>query len=345
MIHSFFVQANKLSERRKTHKWQNLFLVRHGESTANEVNRFAGAVDAPLTELGRAQATKAAHSWDGQAVDTVYVSPLTRAYQTAQIILPVLRTRDGGKPELTRDERLSERNFGSFTLRNKTLIQREIGLASYEAALYGDSMTLGEGESFQVFYDRVLAFLREELHPLLIAGRKVLVVAHKYVIELLSRLILRLPADSGYDLRLPNAKVIYGDRLQSYVSSESRTLNLVQDWIVTYHSQVLLAGVILGLLIRVMGGEKALSPILATGLISLATVISLARVASLDVKFAFEDRIFSTKRLMIRYALLPLGIMLVGNLVGNLWYSDPQVWVFAFALLLAAPTAITALEV
>lgn len=334
-----------LTERRQKRKWKNLFLVRHGESTANEVNRFAGAVDAPLTRLGRAQATKAARGWQGRIVDSVYVSPLARAFQTAEIIHTSLRTGAGDRPVLTTDARLSERNFGAFTLRNKTLIQREIGLVSYEAALYGDSMSLGHGESFQVFHDRVLAFLRDELHPLLIAGRRVLVVAHKYVIELLSRLILRLPVESGYDLRLPNAKVILGDQLHSYVSRESRRLNLLQEWIVTYHARVLLAGVILGLLLRVVGGESTLSPVLAMGLISLATVISLARVTLLDVKFAFEDRVFSAQRLLFRYALLPLGVILVGNSVGHLFSAELQLWVFAFSLLLAAPTAITALTI
>ena len=115
-----------LADRRKKSKWKNLFLIRHGESTANEVNRFAGAVDAPLTRLGRAQAMKAAHSWEGRTVDTVFVSPLARAFQTAQILLPTLRTRAGCRPGLITDARLRERNFGSFTLKNKTLIQREI---------------------------------------------------------------------------------------------------------------------------------------------------------------------------------------------------------------------------
>lgn len=35
---------------------QLLFFVRHGESTANESNIFAGVVDAPLTPFGASQA-------------------------------------------------------------------------------------------------------------------------------------------------------------------------------------------------------------------------------------------------------------------------------------------------
>ena len=47
----------------------------------------------------------------------------------------------------------------------------------------------------------------------------------KYVIELLTRLILRLPEDKGHDLRLPNAQIIAGGRLQRYVHRESPVRN------------------------------------------------------------------------------------------------------------------------
>ena len=68
-----------VSNRRNIEKWKNLYLVRHGESTCNEVNRFAGSIDAPLTSLGEAQANKAAKNWQGQLPDRIYTSPLQRA--------------------------------------------------------------------------------------------------------------------------------------------------------------------------------------------------------------------------------------------------------------------------
>lgn len=329
------------SDRRRNLKWGNLFLIRHGESTANEVNRFAGAVDAPLTNLGRSQADKAAVSWGTQTVDRVYVSPLTRACQTAEILMKSLSNVDGCQPELGKDARISERHFGDFTLRNKTLIQRQVGLRSYEAALYGNHASLSDGEDFEAFYARVLDFLKNELHPLLIKGKRVLVVAHKYVIELLSRLILRLSPDSGYDLRLPNATILIGNALLPYVHRESRTFNLIQDWVVMHHSRVILVGVLLGLLFRIWTDEKALSPVFAIVLISLATVISLIRVTLLDLKVAFDERIFPLERLLFRFALLPLAVGVLGILSDD----SSRVWLLAFALLLAAPTAITALTI
>lgn len=163
-------------ERRSHAKWNNLYLLRHGESTCNEVNRFAGAIDAPLTFLGEAQARKAAEFWQGEAPDIIFTSPLIRARHTADIIFPKHKAKPEAGTQYVIDERISERNFGEFTLRNKALIQREVGLRQYEAALYGDNSCLSGGESFAEFHQRVLEFLRDVLHPLLEQQKRVLVV-------------------------------------------------------------------------------------------------------------------------------------------------------------------------
>ncbi len=330
------------TNRRKIKKWANLFLIRHGESTANEVNRFAGAIDVPLTELGLAQARRAAGKWKGDRVDQVFVSPLTRASQTAEILMQAISKANGESPEMREDSRISERHFGDFTLRNKTIIQRQVGLRSYEAALYGNQVCLLDGEDFIAFHDRVLDFLKNELHPLLEKGKRVLVVAHKYVIELLSRFILRLSPDSGFDIRLPNATIMHGDQLSPYVHKESRWLNLIHDWIVMYHSVVILLGVFIGLSIRYWTGDnKLMSPLFAFVLLVLATAISLVRVTLLDLKIALDRRLFPGERLLFRFALLPLMVGIIGSFANG----EHQVWLFFLALLLAAPTAITALTI
>ncbi len=123
------------NERRSTGKWDNLFLLRHGESTCNEVNRFAGTVDAPLTALGEAQAARAASQWRGKPPEIVYVSPLLRARRTAELLYAGVDTETEATPFFRVDERLRERHFGDFTLRNKAFIQRDVGLRSYERAL------------------------------------------------------------------------------------------------------------------------------------------------------------------------------------------------------------------
>ncbi|MDJ0862192.1 MAG: phosphoglycerate mutase family protein [Gammaproteobacteria bacterium] len=191
------MRAGARDERRNAAKWSNLFLLRHGESTCNEVNRFAGTVDAPLTSLGEAQAVRAASQWRGMPPDLIYVSPLARARRTAELLCARVDDTETATPILRVVDRLRERHFGDFTLRNKAFLQRDVGLRSYEQVLYGNSESLPDGESFGNFYGRILSFLRDEIHPLLLQGKGVLVVSHKYVIELLSRLVLRMKAEAA----------------------------------------------------------------------------------------------------------------------------------------------------
>ncbi len=61
--------------------------VRHGQSSANAGGWFAGHTDAPLTELGRHQATEARSRVDVRDHDRVLTSDLSRAIDTAQILL------------------------------------------------------------------------------------------------------------------------------------------------------------------------------------------------------------------------------------------------------------------
>ena len=61
-----------------------LILIRHGQSEANEQNRFAGQTDVPLTDLGRAQAESAARYLVAhEKIDKIYSSDLRRAHNTA----------------------------------------------------------------------------------------------------------------------------------------------------------------------------------------------------------------------------------------------------------------------
>ncbi|HXF62834.1 MAG TPA: histidine phosphatase family protein [Caldilineaceae bacterium] len=67
-----------------------LILVRHGETEANVSQVWHGALDAPLTERGRAQVAATA-AWLSdlhrrQPLDGFYVSPLPRAQSTAAAI-------------------------------------------------------------------------------------------------------------------------------------------------------------------------------------------------------------------------------------------------------------------
>lgn len=63
-----------------------IYLVRHGQSMANLLNKFAGHSDFPLSEKGVKQAELTANYFTKINVDAVYSSDLIRAYNTAKAI-------------------------------------------------------------------------------------------------------------------------------------------------------------------------------------------------------------------------------------------------------------------
>ena len=61
-----------------------VYLIRHGESQANEKNVFIGHTDLALTDLGRQQAQVTADYLKDITPDLIYSSDLQRAYYTAR---------------------------------------------------------------------------------------------------------------------------------------------------------------------------------------------------------------------------------------------------------------------
>ncbi|CAL9494984.1 histidine phosphatase family protein [Streptomyces sp. enrichment culture] len=316
-----------------------LFLVRHGESTCNSVHRIAGQRDAPLTLLGRIQAEKVARGHRGRHFDRIYVSPLTRAYETADIVFGI-DTPDPGGPDVVVDERLMERDFGSYTLESKSILQRRHGIAEYERAMNADSPTLRGGETFQRFKDRVHAFCQEELLPALRRGEVVCVVSHKYVVELICRFVLDRPADESYDLRLPNSQMLQGDRIHRYVENENKTMNMVYDWIVVNHPVVLCAGLAAGLLANVAGLRLSASPYLLLLLLVLASVITMCRIELENARAFVTDR-GTLRSVALRYLVLPVAFAALVR-----WWDAGSTSTAAIAaVFLATPGSVVAMTV
>lgn len=83
-----------------------LFLVRHGETDWNKINKLQGSTDIPLNDKGREQAQRAAEKLKEKEFDMILSSPLKRAYETAQII------NKYHNKKIKKDIELVERDFG-----------------------------------------------------------------------------------------------------------------------------------------------------------------------------------------------------------------------------------------
>lgn len=85
-----------------------LYLIRHGETEWNKLEKTQGCTDINLSENGYIQAERLARRLLNEGIDAVYTSDLKRAYVTARIIADQLNT------EVFTHPGLREMNFGCW---------------------------------------------------------------------------------------------------------------------------------------------------------------------------------------------------------------------------------------
>jgi len=103
-----------------------LLLLRHGESTWNQENRFTGWTDVDLTGRGRDEAKQAGKLLQeaGFAFDIAYTSVLKRAIRTLWIVLEEL---DRMWIPVEHSWRLNERHYGALQGLNKAETAAQFG--------------------------------------------------------------------------------------------------------------------------------------------------------------------------------------------------------------------------
>jgi len=101
-------------------------LLRHGESTWNQENRFTGWTDVDLSEKGLAEAKKAGEVLhkEGYKFDIAYTSVLKRAIRTLWFTLDGM---DLMWIPVIRHWRLNERHYGALQGLNKAETAQKFG--------------------------------------------------------------------------------------------------------------------------------------------------------------------------------------------------------------------------
>ena len=154
-----------------------LVLVRHGQSDWNLKNLFTGWKDPDLTEQGVTEAKEAGRKLKAQGLtfDVAFTSDLTRAQHTLKLMLAEIGQT--GLPT-TEDIALNERDYGDLSGLNKDDARKKWGedqvliwRRSYDVPPPG-------GESLKDTLARALPYYVQEIQPLVLQGKRVLVAAH-----------------------------------------------------------------------------------------------------------------------------------------------------------------------
>jgi 2,3-bisphosphoglycerate-dependent phosphoglycerate mutase len=202
-------------------------LLRHGQSTWNQENRFTGWTDVDLTDQGRAEAEQAGKllKEQGFSFDLAFTSVLTRAIRTLWIVLdemglmwiPVRRAWE-----------LNERHYGALQGLNKAETaaqhgeeQVKIWRRSYDMPPpllekadprwpgnesrydWVPKELLPLSESLKDTVDRVVPFWQSTLVPELQAGKKLVVVAHGNSLRALIKHLDGIPDDEIVEMNIP----------------------------------------------------------------------------------------------------------------------------------------------
>jgi 2,3-bisphosphoglycerate-dependent phosphoglycerate mutase len=204
-----------------------LVILRHGESTWNQLNLFTGWRDVPLSEKGLLEGREAGRTMAaaGLRFDTSHTSVLSRAVVTHHIALEEM-----GQVWLPvrRHWRLNERHYGALQgLDKKETAQRhgpeqtKLWRRSYDVPpppVPTDSPehpindpryrllppdVLPAGECLKDVVTRVLPYWHDAIAPELLSGQDVLVTAHGNSLRALVMHLEHVSADDIAELNIP----------------------------------------------------------------------------------------------------------------------------------------------
>jgi probable phosphoglycerate mutase len=173
--------------------------VRHGETAWNVDTRIQGQLDIGLNATGEWQARRVGQALADEAIDVIYASDLSRAWNTALEIARPLGLQVLPEP------RLRERAFGSFEGMSFAEIEKTL---PDQARLWRErdpEFAPEGGESLIVFRDRVTTVASElaARH----AGQLVVLVAHGGVMDVLYRAATRQALQAPRTWLLRNAAI------------------------------------------------------------------------------------------------------------------------------------------
>ena len=193
------------------------YIVRHGQTLLNSLDRAQGWADSPLTEAGMQMAADIGQKLKGIDFGVVFTSDMLRAVQTAELILEA-----GGKSgvSIEKDARLREWCLGCMEAENNAVFIKNVsdwlgGGSSFAelnqrlpdvADVIYEHDTTGMAEPFQTIEERLKAtFVDIVQRHGMEENTNILIVTHAFAIKTIFHLFA--PKQLGKVGKVKNASV------------------------------------------------------------------------------------------------------------------------------------------
>ena len=172
----------------------NLYVVRHGETIWNHEKRVQGITDIPLTLEGIKNTKELKDLVSSLNIDVVISSPLSRARETAKILVD-------SKLPINIDDRIKERDWG---MNEGASIDEVDRWDCWDVILNTKVQNI---ECIQDFMYRVSSFIEEIKEKY--KDKNVLVVTHSAVIRVIHYMLGSIPEDGNLSrINIPNLRII-----------------------------------------------------------------------------------------------------------------------------------------
>lgn len=171
----------------------SFYIIRHGQTLLNQLDRAQGWTDSPLTTLGEQAARELGKTLSSVIFQAAYTSDTIRAFDTAKLVL-----KENGQPatEIYQDARLREWCLGTMEAeKNKVFMECVSGwlggavsfsemnrrLPEVAAAIHQHDTT-GMTESFEQICERLKSFFLSAgtSYP---DGSNILIITHAFLIK------------------------------------------------------------------------------------------------------------------------------------------------------------------
>lgn len=179
-----------------------LYIMRHGKTDWNKLHKLQGRTDIPLNDEGKEMAEGAYLEYKNIHFDVCYVSPLSRALETANIVLK------GRNIPIITDDRLVEMSFGDYegvenSFQNPCC---PINVMFQHPEQYVES--IGGAETFEELFNRTGSFLNEVIYPLLKECKDILIVGHGMMNLSIISQIRNIPIEKFWSVGIEQCKLI-----------------------------------------------------------------------------------------------------------------------------------------